>query len=47
MLNIFGSYNGDSAAASSADKLFNGQTKLLNAFATLIPTILSHQISHC
>jgi gliding motility-associated-like protein len=37
----FGSYNGDSAAAGSATN-FNGQTKLLNAFATLIPNTPYH-----
>ena len=37
----FGSYNGDSAAPGSATN-FNGQTKLLNAFATLIPNTPYH-----
>jgi len=37
----FGSYNGGSAAASSAIN-FNGQTKLMNASATLVPNTLYH-----
>lgn len=37
----FGSYNGGSAAAASAIN-FNGQTKLLNANATLIPNTPYH-----
>ena len=37
----FGSYNGDSAAASSATN-FNGQTKLMNTNATLIPNTPYH-----
>jgi len=37
----FGSYNGGSAAASSAVN-FNGQTKLMNASATLVPNVTYH-----
>lgn len=37
----FGSYNGGSAAASAAIN-FNGQTKLMNASATLIPNTTYH-----
>ena len=37
----FGSYNGGSAAAGSATN-FNGQTTLMNAFATLIPNTPYH-----
>ncbi|PWA07253.1 T9SS type B sorting domain-containing protein [Flavobacterium psychrotolerans] len=37
----FGSYNGASAAAGSATN-FNGQTKLLNASATLVPNTPYH-----
>lgn len=37
----FGSYNGGSAAGSSATN-FNGQTKLMNASATLVPNTTYH-----
>lgn len=37
----FGAYNGGSAAAASAIN-FNGQTKLMNASATLVPNTLYH-----
>jgi gliding motility-associated-like protein len=37
----FGSYNGGSAAAASATN-FNGQTKLMNASATLVPNTTYH-----
>lgn len=40
-LEYFGSYNGDSAAATSATN-FNGQTKLMNASAVLIPNTPYH-----